>query len=787
MIPLIIICIIIIIIIILIIYYYKSVENFTSDITNSTKILNKEMNIDIVHENENNPNVLEETSLSPTDMLDSNPPENYQNEINKENIENIDNQNIENINKLNNINMNNLIKNGNFENGKNSLNHINQSGYNKIIVKKNPGKSSYVLEQRKTESLTYYELQCDSDKNNKYNLYFWLSVNKSNIDELDFNKLINIKFQNEDFSNYIPRLTFNIVQKIILSNNDDNSWFLIKYDFVSGPNTNNKMNIYLNYSDNLQYNEYYFTDLSLYKVLIDAENFTYNNKLICYVDGYNYQANIPTWHDLSGNGNDIFWSNIPISDLSIGSLTTLNQKIVGFPSSLISNKEFSILFCLNKIIENSASDDAVEEKNSIKDFYLISLPGNDRYAFEIQLKGNHLCLCHGKNKIISKNELTLFNKSLLSIIYDGNTLNIYLDGGNVLSHKIGKIYMTNDTFVINKNKNLNYNLYSVLFYNKIVTKHELNGIRDYFIQNKDKNFSTPDINKHHMFNTADFTINNLNLNESNKIFKGYNKRESKNESIDYQFFDTFDNRNYKEHCLSDCDKLCNIFSEKGECISNCNKVLLSCQRFCDDPKNSNSILCIKNNSNNNNSNNNNSNNIKCPEVYKKNGNYMVYVQPNSTYAQKYNYSGDRSYGNNREKAKYTYNVNFPNCPIPPELLPNEGKHYTENCPYIIDELNPCYTSACAGVNWNTKNYQDMNINDTCKKAVSNYCQINYKIDDNCYCWDPANKNSPECISYRRHFENPNDYCSPNQFKIEEHPDFNQYIKKDNIPCWGCKL
>jgi hypothetical protein len=706
----------------------------------------------------------------------------YYNKLNKKNIKN-NYESFIDINDSNNNNdkliiteknMNNLIDNGNFKNGHNPSNYINQNGYNKIIVKKNPGKSSYVLEQKKSNVLTYYQLKSNCDKNCKYNFYFWLSTDKPDIEELNFDNLINIKVQNESFGTDIPKLNYNIIQQVILSNNDSEVWYLLKYDFITGPNSNNKMDIYLNYSENLKFESYYFTDLSLYKVLIDAENFIYNNKLICYGDGYNYQSNIPTWHDLSGNGNDIFWSAIPISDLTVGSLSLLNQKIIGFPTNLISNEEFSILLCLNKVIENNISDDNVNENNSIKDFYLISLPGNDRYSFEIMFKNNYLYINTGKKNIISK-ELILYNKSLLSIIYNNNVLNIYLDGVNVLSENIGKIYFTKDSFVINKNKNLNYNLYSILIYNRVIEKQELNEIRDYFIQNKDKNFSIPDINQYNMYNSAQFTVNNLD--NSNKILKGYNKRESKNDSIDNYFTDTFDNRNHKQYCLKDCEKLCNLFDEKEECVLNCKKVLLSCQDFCSDPINSTNLLCQ----------NNIQKNIKCPEVYKKNGNYMVYVQPNSFYAKKYNFTGDKSYGINREKARVTYNLNFPDCAIPPELLPGGGTYHNKNCPYIINELNPCYTSSCADVDWSIKNYKNLNINDNCKKAVSNYCHINHYIDDKCICWNPKYKDKKECIEYRRFFENPNDYCSPNSFKIEEHPDFNKYIKKDNIPCWGCNL
>ena len=111
----------------------------------------------------------------------------------------------------------------------------------------------------------------------------------------------------------------------------------------------------------------------------------------------------------------------------------------------------------------------------------------------------------------------------------------------------------------------------------------------------------------------------------------------------------------------------------------------------------------------------------------------------------------------------------------------------DTCPYSLKQLNPCYIDQCYGVNWNVENYSDLNINDKCKKAVSNYCRINYDIDEKCACWNPKYKDSEKCIKMKKFFENPQDYCSPGAFKIEEHPDFSKYIKKDKIPCWGCNL
>ena len=679
---------------------------------------------------------------------------------------------------------NNLIENGYFQHGKKSPNHNTHSGYNKIIIMKNPGKSPYVLEQKKSDNLTYCQFICKNVKNSKYQLYFWVSI-IDNIEELNLDSLIYIKIQNEDFSNYIPRLNYNIIQKIIMDN--DTEWYLLKYEFISGNNTTDKMEIYLNYSDNLKFN-YYFTNISLYRVLVDAENFIFNDGLISYVDGYHYETNNTTWRDLSGMGNDLFFSTIPTANNSIGSLNITNCKITGFSSNILSNKEFSILICLNKNYENSASDEKMIDINSEDsenlEHYLISIPGNDRYSFEIKLKDKYLYLVNENKEYQSKNEIILYNKTLISILYNNNIIDIYYDGVNVISEKIKNIYFNTNNIIINKNKILNYNLYSILFYNKVLDNISLNEIRDYFIQNKNKDFTLPDINNYHMNNNSSYSLNNLD----NYLFKAFNKKDSLNFIENNEFKKTFDNqtfkiKNDKNSCKNECTSLCykflndNDLSKYNKCISNCKNVLTSCEKFCKDKKNDSSIYC----------NLNKNSKDDCPKVYKKNGNYNVYIAPNSYYDKLLNYNGDKSYGKNIEKARYTYNLNFPKCPIPDELLPLNKKNKKNNCPYIINESNPCFSSFCSNVNWNVDNYKDLNLNKNCKKNVSNYCQINYKIDDKCVCWNPEYKDDSKCIEFRRYFEDPNDYCLPSQFKIEEHPDFHKYIKKDNIPCWGCNI
>ena len=60
-----------------------------------------------------------------------------------------------------------------------------------------------------------------------------------------------------------------------------------------------------------------------------------------------------------------------------------------------------------------------------------------------------------KNKIKSNKQLTYYNKSMITCIYDGNIMNIYCDNLNILSSKMNKLYMSNKPILLNKNKNLN--------------------------------------------------------------------------------------------------------------------------------------------------------------------------------------------------------------------------------------------------------------------------------------------------------------------------------------------
>ena len=839
--------------------------------------------------------------IDPTKIIDVNRKHNSNNNFTSNSINNSNNNfnNNSNNNSNNNFTSNstsnnnsnnflkNLIINGNFDGGKNILNYAGQNGINNIVKKKNPGNSQYVLEQSKSDTLTYYEIICDNESNSKYNLYCWISASTDNtnktINDLDLKKLIKIRIQNKDFTNYIPSLNYDIIKKVNLQN-DINTWYLVKYNFISTSSTSDKMYIYLNYSNNFIFNNIYFCEVSLFKVLIDAENFIYNDKLICFTDGSNYESNTTTWHDLSGNGNDLFWSSMPNVNYNKGYINTNNVQLKCFPSILLSNTAFTIILCINKdnkptskiLFPSPSNEESNEESNMISneesnmvsneesnlvsneestiptnnkymyksnseseeseyripthnkyiyksdseseeseyripthnklksneliesfsnESYLLSIPGNSNYFFEIKIVNDILYLIVGKNIYKAINKLILYNKTFINIIYSNGILNIYQDNTPLIKQKIEIPSLNNNNIVINRNSNLDINLYSTLFYNRKVEKDELEHIKDYFISNNNKNNNTPNLNNF-VLSFLEKPLNVLYDNVYNDFIKPFSKKNNTENNFNddtSNFNSIFGNNDFrlkynKNNCPEECESKCSKYlsnpnkDDYNSCINDCENTLDSCKLYCNEniESNNNSKYCI-----NKNINKNNKADVNCPTVYKKDGNYMIHVNPNSSYYNLYT-QNDKSYGSDIDKAKYLYHKNYPKCSIPDELI-NCHDNNINTCRFVINENNPCYANSCAGVNWNVSDHNNLNLNDQCKKSVSHYCRINSNIDDECYCWKPEYKDDEKCISIRKYFENPLDYCNPKSFNIEDHPDFKNYIRKDNIPCWGCKL
>ena len=682
-------------------------------------------------------------------------------EINLKNKESFTNSNT-------NLNINyNLIENNCFENARNLSNFINQNGFIKIINKQNPGNSSYVLKQ---SNKSLYEISCDSSINSSYLLYFYFSIDNDELTKFNFDNFIKIRMPTKDYSNYIPKINYTIEKKIEL--NDKNIWYYIKINYNSNENVLDKQIITFN--NNQENKTIYLTNVSLFKVLPNAPNFSFNKDLICFIDCIDYSSNNNILHDISGNNNDLYLSNIPKKNEDYIELT--NTKIDGFPSNHINSEKFTIIFTINKIDENINTNAKLNNKEKV----LLSIQGNNNFCFELLIIDDYIYLKQENKKIKSDKQLNYFNKSVITILYDGNLLNIYNDNLNILSHKINKIYANNKPIIINKNQNMNLYLYNFLVFNRMVETNELKEIRNYFITNQNK--------KSH--DISDITFDNIYKNNSNNltIVNGFDNSKKNIENFystaEETFEEVYENNDYKlkMNCIQDCNKICQKFLDGSanqlenykECLKNCKNVTDSCKSYCETSDDINYCGTIDNNNINQ----------KCPIVYKKNGKYIVYIPENGMYSGFY--TGEKVFSSDIDQARNMYAYNFPDCPIPKELVADSNK-YKEYCPFTINELNPCNARVCSDVNWNVENYKDLKINDKCKKVISNYCHINYDKDENCKCWDPKYKDNKECIEYRRFFENPSDYCDIKSYNIEDHPDIKNYIKKDNIPCWGCNL
>jgi hypothetical protein len=645
----------------------------------------------------------------------------------------------------------NLISNNSFQDGNPLSNFINQNGFNQIIKYKNPGKSPFVLHQKKN---SLYEISCSADINSYYILYFFI-YSEDTIESLDIESFVKIRMPTKDYINYFPQINYNIIKKIDLGMK--NPWYYLKITYKSSNNILDKQLI--SFKTNHKVKSIFLTDFSLYKVLNDAPNFIYNKDLNCLIDVIGYQSNNNILHDLSGNNNDMYLSNIPKKNN--GYIELSNTEIQGFPSNHLNSNHFTLIFLLNKQENNNAIDSKIEgnltKKNDIFNKILFSLPGNNNYAFEIGIKDDYLYLLNENQKIKSNRPLSFYKKSMVTIIYENNTINIFNDGVNILSQKINNIHLNKNQLLINKNKNLNLYLYSFLSYNRIVDNDELNDIYNYFITNQNANYlESPSILNHQFDNVF------KNNSNSSPLLKPYVPKNT-------EFFNNLNEENLSEEMNNEESEENNKLNEE----ETYNEENISYEE-----KHDNQDNLMKNNCKTK------KKVLTCPQVFKKNGEFVVYIPPNSTYSDFF--VGEKIFKGNKDKVRNIYAYNFPNCSIP-EILIKEKNDSIQKCPFIINDLNPCNSRTCSNVNWDVNNIQDLNVNQKCKKVISNYCHIHYDEDESCKCWHPEYKNDPYCMKVRRKFEDAKDYCNPSNFDIKDHPDFNKYIKKDNIPCWGCKI
>ena len=168
--------------------------------------------------------------------------------------------------------------------------------------------------------------------------------------------------------------------------------------------------------------------------------------------------------------------------------------------------------------------------------------------------------------------------------------------------------------------------------------------------------------------------------------------------------------------------------------------------------------------------------------------------------------------------KHDKNINFDRPDISKRdmenIIPAITNTVTKNdvyvCPFNISEESPCNSDQCTEDDLNANS---ANISNQCKKIVQDYCSVtkepgcssSQKIldilsekEDNAENDGKSSDNEVNDEYEKNEGGNIPDSSAPaacdmpdlsNYIKIDELPDEinNRYIRKDKIPCWGCKL
>jgi hypothetical protein len=414
----------------------------------------------------------------------------------------------------------------------------------------------------------------------------------------------------------------------------------------------------------------------------------------------------------------------------------------------------------------------------------IILYGKDNKALEIKIPDGNNNLEVDVNGVPTKNihKMTTLDDAYYTIIYKtiekGGRLTAYVNTTKVIDEDTGEIILDNNRKVIfNPNENIDIGLKELAILNReldhkeigyflrsdivlrsiidnkhLDNKHLDNKHQDNkHLDNKHQDNKHPD-NKHPDNKHPDNKHSDRrHSNKKHPDNKHSDRRHSNKKHPDRRHSDKHEKYVYDKYQTDDtyvnlegetCEEDCTVKCTKNKCIKECA----------------------------------NRHKRACPKVHRdSDGNYIV---------------RGSSYGNDRRVAREIYRINYPNCRNIPKILDdwyNKEIILDNTCPFIVDsQFNPCKFYACDNVNWNEPTPKKAGMNQRCRRRTDAYCEEHAYLDPFCYCWRSENYDLPECVEFRSKFNNPRDRgCSAADFPIEENPDFDKYIRKDRIPCWGC--
>jgi hypothetical protein len=657
-----------------------------------------------------------------------------------------DGEPIDNIGYMDYKDHKNILLNGSFDGGKDISGYVDQSGVNEIMSMTNASVSKYVLHQKDTQSITYYQFAQPVQPNSKYVFTTWvcvLSPRNGEMTQFPFQNLVRFRIPMKNGTNDLPTPRVDILQKTTLKNTGSQTsydWYLVKYMIRTKADVKRDINIYLNYASELPALDIYFAGLGLYKVLDDVESFIFTNGLLAFLSGFYCDSGALSWRDLSANSMNFLLESRASVDTQLGSVDLRDNKISISKGKEIYGKGDKTMTHILLEIDTGRlanTENQVIFQITQKD---VSLPN---LSLILEVNKNLSLICKDQ-KVTTTQPPILLNKTLLTIMLDQNshTCQLYQDGVLLLSiPSCPNLFFESSTISIHSNMNIPMKLYDLLVYNYIMVTDEVKELRNYLMDTSNRRPNAP--------NTQNYLFADINSNQPTMV-EGFTNEGGGGVGGggDIEGFNFVLN-----------DEFQYVFGNTENVFTNLKKDLCAKQ-----------AVTVND----------------CPSVYIREGKFYVYIPQYSFYHKQFNYYGERCYGEDRDRAKYLFKLNFPDCDVPKVLTPGEGK-VNNTCPFIVAKNNPCSADNCAGVDWTKAYVEDLDLSEECKKNVSFYCRTNYELDDQCVAWKPENKYDEESINVRKYFEDPNEYCDVAMFSIEDHPDYEDYIRKDKIPCWGCDL
>ena len=749
--------------------------------------------------------------------------------------ENYENEKKESVN--NNEQTNNILGN-NVEQG-HDIKGAQYNYNNSITQVKNPTSSKYVISIPNGIKNTY-TIPVQLKEGTSYEINCWVCGDNLTTNDGKLNGVIDLSTKNKNNSNSCINFRHNSSPESRTVNGK--KWFKKIILFNTPLHLSGSVNIHLGYSNSKRD----IAGLTLNKVVNNMKGFKETSGLI---SSFIFNKNNVLGNDIKDNvkSNNVLSTNSSLRFGNEDGVNILSKTLSGIINPNEYKKSDSnnidvftfVIYCDTISIDEEASILHIDGNQNTSLHLTLNKGTVDAEDEEDQSKMGYFTMLHGDDtsRYDSKPHF-LIGKNIYFFTCTGNSIKCYLNETESPFWSFdtsSKLYF-NHNLTINKGGKWNANIKALLLYNRVLdiqTRTNIINYLKYTLPNEDKskmdqytfNSCLPlgpstDHNKFGLETSTygpnsnsdiEIDLDNviggyngskkfLDVTENGvKVDNTYSPKDDLELTVDLEGADSggstpqsipthIDPSIASNTCLDTCIQSCSMNTQKNDtydvmsCLNKCKTDIPQCKTLCSSTDSNKPFIC----------NDINLDNIKvtnsCPNVYQQNGDYYVHVPKTSFYGHVYgNTNLTKNYGPSKDNAREVYQKNYPKCEIP-DSLKDQANYNPNHCPYTIDERNPCTSSNCRNVEWGKDSYSPSEITPECKNDIINYCKNNHNLDPNCASWKPENKNDPASQKHRRQFEDQcDDDCTPGRHPIESHPDYKDYIKKDNIPCWNCDL